>query len=729
MSSPGPQSLKSEDFFIPKVIRKKLIQKIKEYLKVYSQDHGEINYQGISIEVEVNNRFYQVTALKELVYNQEGARLKDKLTFFAYDKNEPSIILGEGATGKVILAQDIKQAKLVALKLQELTTETQFNDLSRERRNLSKTKSLIGIAKMGENIHLTAMEYHRGLTLLHVLYNFDKSKHKESPEYFQKADLDLARRLELVILACSALIYIHELKLVHRDIKPANLIFVRKWQIDELKFVDFGSSVDLEDKSQESALNILAGTFGYFAPELLGPKDQVPPYSFECDFFSLGVLILEIFDKEVNFQQERLKAEGFDLTVDKIREIFHKLLARQLPHDEKAIPSSKTLVDSDELDYAAQSPKAPLVDRIDASVASLAQHLCQTDHTLRGGLAELKEYVHQLTVLQNELKYSKLNVEPYHRIQEYQELRRTHSEKPDLTKPFSPGVSPRKSEDPLSFSSPQLSFSGIRPSEIKLSLADDFNKFRERRKSQLPAPLLYLSQQPKPSASESDLASLDGYPDEDKSAAQTEIERPPSPQITYAAQSDKTTRRYQHMRRTSSESDIHRGRVVRDPHLIRGEPDTKVKSADPDPKLKTSSSSRGVPSLSSLETLAKSPSPRSPTSIGRIDVQRSPRKRKGEFAQSGVRPSDALTRPRRAKSHHPLSSVLTRFEEIVSEQSASSPPALPDRQQSMLLASFEALRNPSDEGKLSSDSDSLVGEFAELNISDDKKKVRKSSQQ
>ena len=85
---------------------------------------------------------------------------------------------------------------------------------------------------------------------------------------------------------CSALEYLHEMKIIHRDIKPSNLLLSK-----EIKLADFG----LACYEKESKEWNLIGTYQYCAPEIIGEKtEKLKPHSFKTDVWAVGVTLFEM---------------------------------------------------------------------------------------------------------------------------------------------------------------------------------------------------------------------------------------------------------------------------------------------------------------------------------------------------------------------------------------------------------------------------------------------------
>ena len=83
--------------------------------------------------------------------------------------------------------------------------------------------------------------------------------------------------------------YIHSEGIIHRDVKPDNIICDEKGFV---KLSDFGIAKRIEwDLNGE-----ISGTCSYMAPEVVLKSKQA---YIESDWYSLGVLLYELVNKEV----------------------------------------------------------------------------------------------------------------------------------------------------------------------------------------------------------------------------------------------------------------------------------------------------------------------------------------------------------------------------------------------------------------------------------------------
>ncbi|KAH9304174.1 hypothetical protein KI387_008578 [Taxus chinensis] len=106
----------------------------------------------------------------------------------------------------------------------------------------------------------------------------------------QKVTLDWGRRYSIACDIASALVYLHEewdQRVVHRDIKASNVMLDADFNG---KVGDFGLARLLERDHAASDTTVVAGTYGYLAPECV----LTGKASTESDVYSFGAVALEI---------------------------------------------------------------------------------------------------------------------------------------------------------------------------------------------------------------------------------------------------------------------------------------------------------------------------------------------------------------------------------------------------------------------------------------------------
>ncbi len=83
---------------------------------------------------------------------------------------------------------------------------------------------------------------------------------------------------------------IHKAGYIHRDIKPENII-CKDSSNPSIFLCDYGISIEKKQSSSDSISNLVAGTIGYMAPEIINGED----YNEKCDLFSVGCLFYLLF--------------------------------------------------------------------------------------------------------------------------------------------------------------------------------------------------------------------------------------------------------------------------------------------------------------------------------------------------------------------------------------------------------------------------------------------------
>ncbi|XP_035713123.1 calcium-dependent protein kinase 14-like [Folsomia candida] len=98
------------------------------------------------------------------------------------------------------------------------------------------------------------------------------------------------RQMTIVQNLLSGLSYLHSHKIMHRDLKPANILFSRSGFKLPVKIGDFGHCRLIHsEESYTGSLTNYVGTPTYMAPEI---RDG--DYSYQADFYSLGLVIWEV---------------------------------------------------------------------------------------------------------------------------------------------------------------------------------------------------------------------------------------------------------------------------------------------------------------------------------------------------------------------------------------------------------------------------------------------------
>jgi serine/threonine protein kinase len=100
---------------------------------------------------------------------------------------------------------------------------------------------------------------------------------------------------------CSALLYLHEMRIMHRDLKPANIFLTLQGVV---KLGDLGLGRHLSEDTMEAHSKV--GTPLYMSPEVLRGEG----YDWKSDVWSLGCILYELAMLRSPFKSEGLNLYG-----------------------------------------------------------------------------------------------------------------------------------------------------------------------------------------------------------------------------------------------------------------------------------------------------------------------------------------------------------------------------------------------------------------------------------
>ncbi len=190
--------------------------------------------------------------------------------------------LGKGSYGNVTMVENVKNKFFYAIKnisnKQILYCKLTKNiDLERSILLQIDHPFIVKLVKTlkDNNYIYYLMEYIKGKELFDVLIDIGLLTKFQSQFYIGS-----------IMLAVK---YLHERKFIYRDIKPENIMILTNGY---MKLIDFGTAKVMKEKT-----NTIIGTPQYMAPEVI----MGDYYSFEIDFWSVGVCLYEFYCGNVPF--------------------------------------------------------------------------------------------------------------------------------------------------------------------------------------------------------------------------------------------------------------------------------------------------------------------------------------------------------------------------------------------------------------------------------------------
>ena len=204
-------------------------------------------------------------------------------------------VLGSGGMGTVLLAEDTKLRRQVALKVLKKSQAALPGNRERFIREAQATAAIehdhiVPIYQVDEdrNVPFLAMKLLVGESLEARL----EREFKLPPDEIVRIGQEIADGLAAA----------HERGLIHRDIKPAN-IWLEEGR-DRVKIVDFGLALALDDDEDErlTGEKYLVGTPLYMSPEQASGD---LPLDHRTDLFSLGVVLYRMATGELPFRGKK----------------------------------------------------------------------------------------------------------------------------------------------------------------------------------------------------------------------------------------------------------------------------------------------------------------------------------------------------------------------------------------------------------------------------------------
>ncbi|KAK8884548.1 hypothetical protein M9Y10_043662 [Tritrichomonas musculus] len=200
--------------------------------------------------------------------------------------------IGQGSFGSVFLVQHQKSKEIFAMKCinkNHLYQTKSVRTILSERNLLEKLYNNNPFLIKMEFAFQNATDFFIGLE---YAPGGDMRRLIDQNGYISPSDL----RVYLAEIAI-CLNSLHQQKIIYRDLKPDNVLITANGHI---KLTDFGLSKDI---SKFEATSTFCGTCSYLPPEIVSHKR----YSYEVDWYQLGILAYELSFGKVPFEDENRK--------------------------------------------------------------------------------------------------------------------------------------------------------------------------------------------------------------------------------------------------------------------------------------------------------------------------------------------------------------------------------------------------------------------------------------
>jgi eukaryotic-like serine/threonine-protein kinase len=210
-------------------------------------------------------------------------------------------VLGVGGMGKVVLAQDARIGREVAVKVLHAERELEPEERARFLREAQVQGQLehpsivpvYDIDRRADGTTFFTMRRVLGRTLAAIIDDLRKGVPAAKQRYTQR------ELLSAFSTVCLTIDYAHSRGVVHRDLKPANImlgdfgeVYVLDWGLARLVDGEGGS------KEQPDKRLSLPGTF-LGTPMYMAPEQMVDPdVTATADVFALGMILFEILTLE-----------------------------------------------------------------------------------------------------------------------------------------------------------------------------------------------------------------------------------------------------------------------------------------------------------------------------------------------------------------------------------------------------------------------------------------------
>ncbi|KAG7612429.1 Protein kinase-like domain superfamily [Arabidopsis suecica] len=201
------------------------------------------------------------------------------------DKN----IVGHGGSGTVYRVE-LKSGEVVAVK--KLWSQSNKDSASEDKMHLNKELKT-EVETLGSIRHKNIVKlfsYFSSLDCSLLVYEYMPNGNLWDALHKGFVHLEWRTRHQIAVGVAQGLAYLHHdlsPPIIHRDIKSTNILLDVNYQP---KVADFGIAKVLQARGKDSTTTVMAGTYGYLAPEYAYSSKA----TIKCDVYSFGVVLMEL---------------------------------------------------------------------------------------------------------------------------------------------------------------------------------------------------------------------------------------------------------------------------------------------------------------------------------------------------------------------------------------------------------------------------------------------------
>ncbi|XP_076887517.1 receptor protein-tyrosine kinase CEPR1-like [Bidens hawaiensis] len=210
---------------------------------------------------------------------------QDEILEAMIDKN----VVGHGGSGTVYKI-DLGNGEVVAVKRlwSQKMKDEYFDDQQIMNRELKTEVETLGNIRHKNIVKLYC--YFSGFECNLLVYEYMPNGNLWDALHRGKCLLDWPTRHRIALGVAQGLAYLHHdlmPPIIHRDIKSTNILLDSDF---EPKVADFGIAKVLRARGKDSTTTIVAGSYGYIAPEYAYSCKATT----KCDVYSFGVVLMEL---------------------------------------------------------------------------------------------------------------------------------------------------------------------------------------------------------------------------------------------------------------------------------------------------------------------------------------------------------------------------------------------------------------------------------------------------